>query len=189
MRMRGAKNPITQGRSSSFVKQICARLRHHLQLKPDCREVALAQDSIGIAVFHKLRNRNECIAKSAARKTDATSQIAAIARLQRVSNCNHGCVEVPNVPMETALDAATGRCDSRGTKGRATSVANPAAQTAKRCAAGMRGARRRQMARPEATRTPCQNAVAMMEAATGESARTQRGARRSQRASSTGLRQ
>src|ERR1035437_7097763 len=111
------------------------------------------------------------MARSPARTSAAATQNAAINKLQRESMLNHGLDAASGVAKETLAAIEAEMFGMSEKRGRLTRVTKAAAQAAKRFAAVVRGARRRKIARPHATKAPCQIAATATAAACCEETR------------------
>src|ERR1017187_1547364 len=89
---------------------------------------------------------------------EVATHIAAMGRPQRISNCSQGLAGASTSPLEMPSGAAAESPARNGKSGRQTSAIKPENQMAKRCAAEMRGATRKQIVRANATAAPCQRA-------------------------------
>src|ERR1022692_4661480 len=111
------------------------------------------------------------MARSPARTSAAATQSAAMMRLQRESMLSHGLDTASGVAKGTPATTEAEMFGMSEKRGRLARVMKAAAQAAKRFAAEVRGARRRKIARPHATKAPCQIAATATAAACCEETR------------------
>ena len=149
IRIRGARNPITLGRSSISVVQIVTRPpRTFLSAA-----ASVALNLIGRAVFHNRRSRIECAVRAAPRIAEQTTQSPAIAKPHRGSNCSRGA---PALPASATVGALLVPICTNDISGNPAATPNPAARTMNRCAAEIRGIPIRQISSPHTITAPCQ---------------------------------